>query len=126
MAESSPTTVEIFPAELFFELSKYFEGTELYKIFKDLNLRINSILRQTPLHLNITDVDVYNHYVQQNILSFINLQSIRSLHVYSHCTYMAIFEEFPLSSFTNLRSLMLDIESVSYRSNIRSKPFIMA
>jgi len=114
MSQSSPATIEIFPAELFFELSKYFEGIEFFKIFKNLNRRINSILRQTPLHLKITDVDVYNQYVKENILSFINLESIQSLHVKPDDGHVTIFEEFSLSSFTCLRSLMIDIEVIPF------------
>lgn len=114
MVQSSPDTIEIFPIELFFELSKYFEAIEFYTIFKDLNSRINSILYQIPIYLNIDgdDYDNYDPNVELGILSFINPLAIRSLHIYSNYQHVAIFEQFSLSFFRCLRSLRIDMKSI--------------
>jgi hypothetical protein len=97
---SLPTTIEIFPIELYRELFQYFDGFELYHIFRGINSKIDSILKQTPLHFAFWEKTQRDY----NVMPFVNLESVYSLKVSAdECRDGRLLDEYPLNSFTHLR-----------------------
>jgi hypothetical protein len=111
MSDILPTTIEIFSVELYVELFQYFDAVHLLHTFSGLNSRIDSIVKQIPLHFDFWRKTV-DEYIIQKVLSFVNPQSVQSLKFSVQRSVSAqILADHLLSSFACLRSLTLHIYS---------------
>ncbi|CAF1634478.1 unnamed protein product, partial [Didymodactylos carnosus] len=76
---TTTTTIEQLPVEIWRDIFDYMSSCDIIQTFKNLNYRINYIISQIPMHINLS-LNITIHIFQnlcRNIRSFNNL--IRSL-----------------------------------------------
>lgn len=127
MSYSMPSTIELFPAELFYELFKYFNALELFRTFGKLNSNMDAIVSAAALHLKLARSDDYRICHTSSILKTSNLSLIKSLHLAliwdTKPESLELFLKlFPLNVFNQLRSLTLMPSGILGHSQCEALP----
>lgn len=98
--------LEIFPDELFIELFSYMKPIDLYTGFLNLNSRINTILHDIQININIIDNNQYEQYKQ-----CMNYFANQITYLAIDCHWSCLLHHLSLRPFRNLRSLHLPMPS---------------
>ena len=107
MSDQVSNSIEQIPVELWRDIFDYFNPNDLWHTFRDLNTRINAIIDQTPLHLNLRRRGEFIRYTE-NIPRSMNPENVLSLVLDDGTESGEFFSVFPLDSFVQLRTLTLD------------------
>ena len=131
MPYSMPSTIELFPAELFYELFKYFNAVELFGTFGKLNSNMDAIVSAAALHLKLARPSDYRICHANSILETSNLSLIKSLYLAwewdSAPQQLELFLKlFHLNAFNQLHSLTLILSGILDPSKCEALPMEIA
>ena len=98
--------IERIPVELWHEIFTYFDLHDLWYSFRCLNGKIDAIIDQTPLDLNLLKRGALARFLENSRLS-INLANVRSLLMQDPVEITKFFSIYSLTSFIQLRTLTL-------------------
>ena len=98
--------MEILPDELWFEVFVYTSSNNLYCAWRNLNARINAILRSIPIRIHITNKS-NDHIHIENMLATFPLQILHAKDERVGTTPTLLSQSDDLLSLVNIRSLYL-------------------
>ena len=106
MSDRAGTGIERIPVELWHAIFQYFALNGLWYSFRGLNSRIDAIVDQTPLDLNLLKRGALARFLDNSRLS-INLANVRSLLIQDPVENTKFFSIYSLTSFLQLRTRTL-------------------
>ena len=121
---------EDLPNEILVECFEYFNTSELFHSFGQLNRRFNQLIRTLPLHLNFQDVEreIYDVLCEQMLTNPDAQERVYSLRLSNRNTPGQIedfLSKFALNQFYHLRSVtFIDIQENNLQSLQQNLPFL--
>ncbi|CAF0863412.1 unnamed protein product [Didymodactylos carnosus] len=113
----------IFPNELLLEIFQYVDTFDLYRAFDNLNHRINCILNDVPLKLDLSTVrdekhiqHLYKHFIQPKRYQFVSLKIPK----HQKCPSLTSLN---IDQFSNLSRLNIYNPSIKQLSQIQPLTF---
>jgi hypothetical protein len=106
MSKLARSCIEILPDELWFEVFVYTSSNDLYFAWRNLNSRINAIIRSIPIRIHITSKS-NDHIHIKNMLRNFPLQILHVKDERVGTTSSLLSESVDLLSLVNIRSLYL-------------------